>query len=154
VIIVAPEWVERYNPNENDFEKFQEQVYFKHEGEICPHFSWDGDTAVCAIHEKFWFKGTPCGSHGQIESDKSDLCRTGKYIRDKHINVREVFFQESKVKKLKDMEEVNKKDIGMMGLLVQEGITESEFKKLKEMEEVNKKDIGMMGLLVKEDNRI
>ena len=97
VVIVAPAWVERFNPNEVDIDKVEDQIYIKHDGEVCPHFSWNEDTAVCSIHEKFWFKDTPCGQHGQIESDKSNLCRMGKHIRDKHINVREVFYQESKV---------------------------------------------------------
>lgn len=124
VVIVAPEWVERYNPKEENIEKFGDQVYHKHDGEVCPHFSWNGDTAVCAIHEKIWFKDTPCGQHGQIESDESNLCRTGKHVRDKHINVKEVFYLESKVKELKKMEEVNEQNVSILDLLVQDGVNE------------------------------
>jgi len=46
----------------------------------CKHLL--GDKAgeySCAIHNKKWFKNTPCFSHGQIEATSDDLCRIGEY---------------------------------------------------------------------------
>ncbi len=37
----------------------------------------------CAIHDKPWYKKTPCFSHGQIERSEDDECRTGRYFLDK-----------------------------------------------------------------------
>ena len=34
----------------------------------------------CAIHNKKWYKDTPCFQHGQIERSKDDVCRMGEYI--------------------------------------------------------------------------
>jgi hypothetical protein len=37
----------------------------------------------CAIHDKKWYKKTPCFSHGQIERSKDTPCRIGKYLLEK-----------------------------------------------------------------------
>ena len=34
----------------------------------------------CAVHNRPWYKKTPCFSHGQIERKKSDECRMGAYL--------------------------------------------------------------------------
>ena len=34
----------------------------------------------CAIHDKKWYKKTPCFAHGQIEHSPNDVCRMGEYI--------------------------------------------------------------------------
>ncbi len=34
----------------------------------------------CAIHNKKWYKKTPCYQHGQIERNKNDHCRMGEYL--------------------------------------------------------------------------
>lgn len=54
-----------------------------HEGnnESCPHLV--GDTPgefSCAVHDKPWYKKTPCFSHAQIEHSMGDVCRMGEYI--------------------------------------------------------------------------
>jgi hypothetical protein len=38
----------------------------------------------CKIHNKPWYKKTPCYSHGQIESSPEDECRMGRYIIDNY----------------------------------------------------------------------
>ena len=35
---------------------------------------------ACKIHDKSWYKKTPCFSHGQIESSITDNCRLGEYF--------------------------------------------------------------------------
>jgi len=34
----------------------------------------------CKVHDKPWYKETPCFSHGQIESSPDCVCRLGEYI--------------------------------------------------------------------------
>ena len=49
--------------------------------EGCPHLR--GEKAgeySCAIHNKPWYKRTPCYAHGQIETKKSSPCRMGEYL--------------------------------------------------------------------------
>jgi len=51
------------------------------EGKSCKHLV--GDTTgeySCAIHDKLWYKETPCFAHGQIENNVDDVCRMGEYI--------------------------------------------------------------------------
>lgn len=36
----------------------------------------------CKVHDRPWYKDSPCFSHGQIERDPSDECRMGRYILD------------------------------------------------------------------------
>ena len=53
--------------------------------ERCQHLVGDkpGDY-VCAVHDRIWYKKTPCFSHGQIESSKDSPCRMGEYILRKY----------------------------------------------------------------------
>jgi hypothetical protein len=37
----------------------------------------------CAVHDKKWYKRTPCYAHGQIEESNDCECRIGRYIIDK-----------------------------------------------------------------------
>lgn len=37
----------------------------------------------CAVHDRKWYKKTPCFSHGQIERSPDDECRMGRYILDR-----------------------------------------------------------------------
>ena len=34
----------------------------------------------CAVHDRPWYKETPCFSHGQIENNKDCDCRLGAHI--------------------------------------------------------------------------
>lgn len=50
-------------------------------GEPCKHLNGKklGEYS-CAIHDRSWYKDTPCFSHGQIESSPDDVCRMGEYL--------------------------------------------------------------------------
>ena len=41
----------------------------------------------CLVHDKSWYKETPCYSHGQIEQSPTDDCRIGRYILDNKLTV-------------------------------------------------------------------
>lgn len=47
----------------------------------CKHLKGDvvGEYS-CVVHNKPWYKKTPCFSHGQIERSKDTPCRIGEYI--------------------------------------------------------------------------
>lgn len=50
----------------------------------CKHLRGDSSGEYsCAIHDKTWYKETPCFSHGQIESSTDTPCRMGVYILNK-----------------------------------------------------------------------
>jgi len=50
-------------------------------GKPCKHLRGDkvGEYA-CAIHDKPWYKQTPCFAHGQIERSSDTPCRMGVYL--------------------------------------------------------------------------
>ena len=93
VVIVHPDYISEYDPDETDINKVKQWVMIKEQGHHCPHLSWDGDIAICAIHHMEWFPETPCGRHGQVEDNPSRRCRTGKWNREKKLNVKEVYFE-------------------------------------------------------------
>jgi hypothetical protein len=48
--------------------------------ERCPHLVGDKPGEyVCSIHERIWYKKTPCFAHGQIENGDTP-CRMGVYV--------------------------------------------------------------------------
>ena len=48
--------------------------------ERCPHLCGNKvGRYSCAIHEKRWYKKTPCFNHGQIESGNQN-CRMGEHL--------------------------------------------------------------------------
>ena len=50
-------------------------------GKPCQHLKEDKKGEYfCAIHNKSWYKETPCFLHGQIEKNSNDVCRMGQYI--------------------------------------------------------------------------
>ena len=59
----------------------EEEFQHKKSDEFCPHLSFNGIEASCDIHDKKWFKKTPCHSHSQIGKIDDD-CRIGRYILD------------------------------------------------------------------------
>ena len=65
-------------------------IGFGGQPERCQHLIGDkpGDY-VCRVHERPWYKKTPCYSHGQIESSKDSPCRIGAYI----LNKRKSFYE-------------------------------------------------------------
>ncbi|RKX21666.1 MAG: hypothetical protein DRP45_12045 [Candidatus Zixiibacteriota bacterium] len=49
--------------------------------EPCPHLRGSKPGKFfCAIHDKPWYKETPCFQHTQIERSPNDKCRMGKYV--------------------------------------------------------------------------
>ena len=64
-----------------------EENIIAHRGDgPCKHLegSTPGDYS-CKVHSKNWYGGTPCFSHGQIESSPDDECRMGRYILDNNL---------------------------------------------------------------------
>jgi len=56
-------------------------IFVPGDGIPCKHLT--GDTPgeyACAVHDREWYKETPCFAHGQIENSPDDPCRMGKYI--------------------------------------------------------------------------
>lgn len=55
----------------------------REDGKPCKHLLGDkmGEYS-CAVHDKPWYKKTPCFSHGQIEQTDSP-CRLGEYLLNK-----------------------------------------------------------------------
>lgn len=55
-------------------------LVLKESGKRCKHLKGNEPGKFeCAIHNKKWYKRTPCFSHGQIEQSNSN-CRMGEYI--------------------------------------------------------------------------
>ena len=75
VMIISPEISDR---EDIDLEESMEFIIHKPSGEDCPHLIWDGHISRCSVHDKKWFKGTPCYKFTQIERGDTD-CRMGKY---------------------------------------------------------------------------
>lgn len=56
-----------------------------HEGDgPCKHLEGNkpGEYS-CKVHDRKWYKKTPCFSHGQIEENENCECRLGRYILNK-----------------------------------------------------------------------
>ena len=58
-------------------------------GAMCPHLSFEGPLAACAVHDEPWFKGTPCDIYGNPDYDpdfankRGRPCPVGKMIQEK-----------------------------------------------------------------------
>ncbi len=63
------------------------QLRLKPAGVPCPHLSFDGPTAFCAVHDEPWYKKSPCYFYGNpdIDPDHAGMpkkpCMVGKYIQ-------------------------------------------------------------------------
>ena len=91
VMIISPEYV---RPDLDLFSpEVEHMIIHKKSGEVCPHLRWDGDKAICTIHDYKWYKYTPCAEYGQIENSVDDPCRLGQYFEDKKINVKNLFIK-------------------------------------------------------------
>ena len=84
VIIIDPEFKDSFEKID-DF--IDEHFTFKESGVVCPHLIMDDIITTCSIHDKKYYKDTPCYSHSQIESNVDDKCRMGKYITENDIKV-------------------------------------------------------------------
>lgn len=79
VPIVKPEKVNE----EVDLENI-DNLTIKESDVVCPHLEKVADKYHCKIHHYKWYKYTPCFQFTQIESNKNDLCRIGKYLKQKN----------------------------------------------------------------------
>ena len=54
--------------------------------ERCQHLKGDrvGEYS-CGVHDRKWYKKTPCFSHGQLEMSKDCNCRMGEHILKKGV---------------------------------------------------------------------
>jgi hypothetical protein len=59
----------------------------KPSGQKCPHLVFNEGVASCLIHDKPFYKRTPCFNHSQIEASPNDDCRIGAGIRDGRIKL-------------------------------------------------------------------
>jgi len=64
-----------------DLSEIEKNIKYKPSGQRCQHLVGDkpGEYS-CAIHDKPWYKETPCFSHGQIERSPDDPCRIGVHM--------------------------------------------------------------------------
>ena len=82
VIIISPKAIDTLNItslSEIPYDEFEKLTEHKETGIACPHLTYENDKYLCRIHDKPWFKETPCHRHVQIEDSNSN-CRTGNYI--------------------------------------------------------------------------
>ena len=56
----------------------------KESSEICPHLTFNDAQATCLVHDRSWYRKTPCNSYGQIEENENANCRLGQHIREKY----------------------------------------------------------------------
>jgi len=83
VIIINPEFEEEVT---NDFIKtlneFDDDKYYYHKkcDTPCPYLQFNNGKYLCSIHDKLWYKFTPCYSYDQISSNKENDCRIGDQI--------------------------------------------------------------------------
>lgn len=77
VIIVKPENIDDFDPDGDESE--MSKLMHKKGDTICPHLKLDdGDIATCKVHDKPWYKTTPCYYHTVI-GNLEDACRVGVY---------------------------------------------------------------------------
>ena len=53
------------------------RVLLKGDGR-CPHLSFNGTTASCAVHDKPWFKKSPCFAYGNADIDPDFASKKGR----------------------------------------------------------------------------
>lgn len=68
-------------------ERGERRVRHKPGGVPCPHLSFEGSTASCAVHELPEYKGSPCWTYGNSDVDpdffskKGRPCLVGKHVK-------------------------------------------------------------------------
>jgi len=75
VTIVKPEFIDE----DLDFDNLSviDKVIMKESGKWCPYLELNGEEYSCKVHNKPWYKDTPCFAHTQIENSIDDECRMG-----------------------------------------------------------------------------
>lgn len=73
-------WVVVVDDPDKPISKQNLRVIGQNGPERCPHLRGNkpGEYS-CAVHDRKWYKRTPCFKHGQIERSKDDVCRMGEY---------------------------------------------------------------------------
>jgi hypothetical protein len=51
---------------------------WKRDYEACPHLSFDGVTARCAVHDRPEYKGSPCWTYGNPDVDPDFASKRGR----------------------------------------------------------------------------
>src|SRR6056297_3377445 len=82
VIIINPEFESEQLDIENEDIKTDVMFQNKPSYQKCPYLVLTDNKFYCSIHERKWYKKTPCFSHSQIESENSN-CRIGEYVKTK-----------------------------------------------------------------------
>ena len=44
----------------------------------CPHLRFEGNKAICAVHDEPWYKGSPCDVYGNPDFDPDFECKRGR----------------------------------------------------------------------------
>jgi hypothetical protein len=57
----------------------QEAMIFKPAGQRCPHLAYEGDSAVCTIHQLPCYQGAPCQQFEQVGPEDA-LCIMSGYL--------------------------------------------------------------------------
>lgn len=66
-----------------------DNVVLKPDGVYCPHLSFDGTLAQCAVHGEPWYPDTPCNVYGNPDCDpdfeikRGRPCPVGKLMQQK-----------------------------------------------------------------------
>ncbi len=58
----------------------EEPMIFKPKGALCPHLTYEKETAICAIHHMPCYRGTPCDLFDQF-GPAEGICMLGSYFK-------------------------------------------------------------------------
>ena len=59
-------------------------IVHRGDGTACKHLTGNRPGEYrCSIHDKPWYRKTPCFHHGQIEPSGNTECRMGRHLLDK-----------------------------------------------------------------------
>ena len=79
VVIIHPKYI--HEPIDVLDKSVMEKFMIKRGGKWCPHLEEiNKHTFSCKVHDKPWFKNTPCFDYSQIEQAELDKCRMGIYV--------------------------------------------------------------------------
>jgi len=74
-------WVVVVDDPDKPISKRNMRVIGQNGPERCPHLRGNKPGEyLCAVHDRKWYKRTPCFRHGQIERSQDDVCRMGEHI--------------------------------------------------------------------------
>ena len=96
VVIINPKYI---NEDLNfDDPSIESKLMYKPSDEWCPHLTKKNKSSFhCSVHNKTWYKNTPCFSHTQIEPSEDSKCRMGDYVNNKNREIkREIMSLKSK----------------------------------------------------------